>query len=91
LHYITAVHFSGGSRSEEQIVSVRWLNATGGVSRTSTAEAMIDWIENGNVVYVGGPDGHVRVGVVRPSGRAPYLRTYANGEWTDNLRSLPLF
>jgi hypothetical protein len=28
------------------------------------------------------------VGVVRPPGRAPYLRTYADGDWNDNLLSL---
>ncbi len=28
------------------------------------------------------------VGVVRPTGRAPYLRTYADGDWNDNLLSL---
>ena len=29
------------------------------------------------------------VGVVRPgNGRAPYLRTYADGKWTDNLLAL---
>lgn len=29
------------------------------------------------------------VGVVRPAGQAPYVRTYADGVWTDNLLSLP--
>ena len=28
------------------------------------------------------------VGVVRPTGRAAYLRTYADGDWNDNLLSL---
>jgi len=28
------------------------------------------------------------VGVVRPAGRAAYLRTYADGDWNDNLLSL---
>jgi len=28
------------------------------------------------------------VGVVRPAGRAPYLRTYADGYWNDNLLAL---
>lgn len=30
------------------------------------------------------------VGVVRQAGRAPYLRTHADGIWTDNLLSLPI-
>lgn len=29
------------------------------------------------------------VGVVRPYHRKPYLRTYADGVWNDNLLSLP--
>jgi len=29
------------------------------------------------------------VGVVRVSGKAPYLQTYADGIWTNNLLSLP--
>ena len=28
------------------------------------------------------------VGVVRIAGRAPYIRTYADGDWNDNLLSL---
>ena len=28
------------------------------------------------------------VGVVRPAGRHPYIRTYADGVWTDNLLAL---
>jgi hypothetical protein len=28
------------------------------------------------------------VGVVRPQGRAPYLRTYADGDWNNNLLAL---
>lgn len=28
------------------------------------------------------------VGIVRPTGRDPYVRTYADGDWNDNLLSL---
>ena len=28
------------------------------------------------------------VGIVRPTGRAPFLRTHADGDWNDNLLSL---
>jgi hypothetical protein len=28
------------------------------------------------------------IGVVREPGKAPYLRTYADGQWTNNLLSL---
>jgi len=29
------------------------------------------------------------VGVIYPQNHAPYLRTYADGNWNDNLLSLP--
>jgi Protein of unknown function (DUF3892) len=28
------------------------------------------------------------VGVIRPPGRGPYVRTHADGDWNDNLLSL---
>jgi len=30
----------------------------------------------------------VYIGVVREAGRTPYLRTYADGKWNDNLLAL---
>ena len=33
----------------------------------------------------------VYVGVFREQGKAPYLRTYADGKWTNNLVNLPTF
>jgi hypothetical protein len=35
--------------------------------------------------------GLVRVAVVRPADQAPYLRTQADGVWTDDLLALPTF
>ena len=29
------------------------------------------------------------IGVVREAGKAPYLRTYADGKWNDNLLAQP--
>lgn len=88
MHYVTAVRFSGGE-TEDRITSVRWLNAADGVVGTSNVAAMVEWLDKGNALYVGSHDGRVRVGVVRPTGRAPYLRAYANKQWVDNLRELP--
>ncbi len=88
MHYVTAVRFSGGE-TEDFITSVRWLNATDGVAGTSKVAAMAEWLDKGNALYVGSPNGRVRVGVVRRKGKAPYLRAYANKQWVDNLRELP--
>ena len=43
-----------------------------------------------NTFYVRDPKPGKRadIGVVRATGHAPYLRTYADGVWTDNLLSL---
>jgi hypothetical protein len=51
---------------------------------------IIESIDNKtNSFYVRDARGHeAYVGVVRPAGRPPYIRTYADGVWTDNLLSL---
>lgn len=43
-----------------------------------------------NTFYVIDPGNGKRsdVGVVRSSGKPPYIRTYADGDWNDNLLSL---
>lgn len=52
---------------------------------------MVEWIDGGGKAYVESGTSTVAVGVVKPSNGEPYLRTYANGVWTDNLLSLPKF
>ena len=46
--------------------------------------------EKSNTFYVLDPANRKRaeVGVVRETGKAPYLRTYADGQWNNNLLSL---
>ena len=46
--------------------------------------------ERTNTFYVKDPYTGKRsdVGIVRPTGRLPYLRTHADGDWNDNLLSL---
>jgi len=49
---------------------------------------MVEFIDKGEAVFVrGAPD--AQVGVVDADPR--YLRTYADGVWTNNLLSLPRF
>ena len=56
-----------------------------------TREQVIASIEAGtNTFYVLSAGGkRADVGVVRVPGAAPYLRTHADGVWTDDLLSLP--
>lgn len=56
-----------------------------------TKEEVIRLIESKSAIfYVTDPYSGkiVYVGVVKENGKAPYLRTYADGVWTDNLLSL---
>ena len=56
-----------------------------------TREQVIESIEaKTNTFYVLDPNNGKRsnVGVVRPTHGAPYLRTYADGDWNNNLLSL---
>jgi hypothetical protein len=56
-----------------------------------TREEVISSIEAGtNTFFVIDPHNGKRadVGVVRPAGRAPFVRTHADGDWNDNLLSL---
>ena len=56
-----------------------------------TREQVIASIDAGtNTFYVRDPRTGLRsdVGVIRPAGRAAYLRTHADGDWNDNLLSL---
>lgn len=65
----------------------------GGVGWKWQREDVVRSIETkSNTFYVIDPVNGKRayVGVVRPKdGRTPYLQTYADGLWTNNLLSLP--
>lgn len=57
-----------------------------------TREAVIQRIDSKLEAYytVDGTTGKkVYIGVVREAGKAPYLRSHADGKWNDNLLALP--
>lgn len=87
--FITEVHMSGGTR-HEHIAEVKWRNNANGESGKSTRAVMVDWIDNkkGEAKVTDGRN-TVSVGVVREN--PPYLRTHADGKWTDNLLALPRY
>ncbi len=86
--YITHIRLGGGA-SHEHITDVMWKNPADGKTGASTRSVMVEWIDKGNVARVKDSRGEVDVLVVRAS--PPYLRTYADGRWTDNLLALPRF
>ena len=85
--YITHIRMSPPNSNEHQhIYEVRWSQPgeTGECSRS----AMVEFINKDNVGFVhGAPDAQVGVVNATPS----YLRTYADGVWTNNPLSLPRF
>jgi hypothetical protein len=87
--YVTAVHMVGGS-SHEHIGEVKWEHATNGTTGKSTRAEMVKWIKDDKgEARVRDGQGWVHVGVVEAS--PPYIRTYADGKWTDNLLALPKY
>ena len=87
--YITAVHMSGGT-GHEHIASVKWTNPDTGATGQNTKSEMVDYIDNKKgVAKVRSGTTEVMVGTV--NGTPKYLRTYADGKWTDNLLALPRY
>jgi hypothetical protein len=88
--YITARHMDpSDSARHEHIAEVRWRNPADGATGASSRAVMVDWINEGNDAWVQDGAGGVRVGVVH--GSPPYLRTFADGVYTNNLLSLPTY
>jgi len=86
---VTAVHMAGGDR-HEHIAEVKWTNPQTQATGSSTTATMVDWLENQNgQAYVSDGTNTVNIGVVDASPK--YLRTYADGIWTDNLLALPRY
>jgi hypothetical protein len=89
---ITAIRFDGRDR-HEHIGSLQWRNTQTGVTGQSGRQQIVDWLEESkaNQAVVAKNGTWVYVGVHRPTNGPPYLRTYADDTWTDNLLALPRF
>jgi Protein of unknown function (DUF3892) len=86
--YVTAIT-PASAQQHPHIGGVRWLDSDKSISKTmSTAEA-VDWLQKGHKLYVAGETGAVEVRIV--DANPPYLRTVANGSYTDNLLYLPRY
>ncbi|WP_085718827.1 DUF3892 domain-containing protein [Pseudomonas sp. B28(2017)] len=83
---ITCITLSDSSRFHERIIQV----GNGSVPWFLSTSDTVRRIETGtDTFYVMDTNGRrANVGVVKPTNGTPYLRTYADGIWTDNLLSL---
>lgn len=88
--YITAVHMSTGGTGHEHIAQVKWENRSTNETGQSSRSTMVDWIQNkkGDARVANGSS-YVNVGVV--DANPPYIRTHADGKWTNNLLALPRY
>ena len=87
---ITHIRLSGGS-GHEHIVRLWWTDPADGTSKNSSRAEIVQWIEvDKGTAYVQQPGSkRATVGVVDPPVGAKYLRTYADGQYNNNLLSLP--
>jgi hypothetical protein len=87
---ITAVRLEGGN-AHEHIVRLWWTDpATSRTGDNSRAE-LVSWMEtqHGKAYVEDAYGNRAEVGVVTPAHGVKYLRTHADGRWTDNLLALP--
>jgi hypothetical protein len=88
---VTHVRLSGLD-SHENITHFQWVEEGSSKTGSNSKASMVEWIDvQGGRAYVRSSNAIAEVGVIKPQGRAPYLRTYADGEWNNNLLSLPRF
>jgi len=87
--FITHIRLSHGGHLHEHITDVKWRDSNNGQSGECSPAQMVDWLQKGNQAYVTDGIRTVEVRVVKAN--PPYLRTYADGVWTDNLLALPRF
>ena len=84
---ITDVHMVGGTK-HEHIAAVKWVDDAGPRGESTRAE-MVSWIDGGGKAYVSHGTQKIAVGVVNAVPK--YIRTHADGVWTDNLLALPRY
>lgn len=89
---ITHVRFGSTTKTEDEIVRYRWKNIGSGTTGESDKPTLVAWVErNPGAASVGSGTNRVEVRVVDPVRGQKYLRTYADGKWTNNLVNLPTF
>ena len=88
---ITAVHLEGGT-NHQAITSFRWRNEQTGTTGQSDKPTMVKWIDEGNEANVADGAREVPVYTYHPTdGRQPWCQTKSDGDWSNNLLSLPRY
>ena len=89
---ITARHMVGG-QSHQHIADVQWQNTTTGKTAESSRATMVAWLDDktkhNSAIVVDAQGKTSQVGTVHPANSSAYIRSYADGDWNDNLLALP--
>ena len=78
-----------GNDDHTHITACRWRDPEANVTGESIRSDVVDWILNGGNAYVI-VDGHLVPVHVVQAGK-PFLRSHADGVWSDDLLALPRF
>lgn len=89
---ITHVRFGSTKKTEDKIVRYRWKNVSTGKIGENDKPSLVAWVDDTtSTAYVGSGVNRVNVTSVHPANTQPYLRTHADGKWTNNLVNLSTF
>jgi len=90
---ITCVSKPSGDNLDphEAISSLGWINEETKTTGISTRLEIYDYVKNkgGNAYVIDGKGNKAFVGALENAQGTKYVRTYADGVWTNNLLSLP--
>ena len=88
---IYEVHYEGTSKTHDAIEKYKWRDSTKSGQITGKPE-MVKYIDGGGSAVVGQGASQVPVHTVHPTdGRKPFCQTKSDGQWSNNLLSLPTF
>ena len=88
---ITHVRYGRTPKTEDVITHYKWRNEQTNATGSSDKPAMVTWLDDkSNVAHVGRNPQATAVSV-HPQGQNAYVRTVADGKYTNNLLSLPEF
>jgi hypothetical protein len=89
---ITHIRFEdGASKTHETIAAYAYVDESSGATASKWKPDMVAIVEGGKRAFVGTGSGRVEALVVKPDRGQKYLRTVADGKWSNNLLSLPTF
>jgi hypothetical protein len=81
-----------GGAQHEHIAELRWRDTDTGETGAASRAEMVRWVTANPgraIVHHGGRTSYI--GVVHPNYGPPFVRTYADSYWNDNLLALPRY